>query len=333
MNKLIIFILTFTLSVGAHSQVNPAPSQPNVLIQILANDFGVKDLVLYSLLAKRCTTYLPSTDQKKCQDSVSEMIRLLDSNILFPTADTELAKAYQPQAFLFVAFKKNLIEILSAPSTTDYLNDLQVELNEYLLGNNTTLNLWDFTLKYYKTQAEAAKVLSALYQDTSLARLHLNFLERARIRGRLNFQENKELLGKLLETLNMITQNQSELQSLLFPKNTKPSLNKNMYHFYVPLYLAQALKTQGRDSYMSYVAPMLMTLTYEFVTSASDYRYMYLDPKTLKSPKYAWKIKDIFAAHQGAAMGAGRKTMKDFSSIQEGFDVSTQSTVKAILAR
>ena len=332
MKTLLSILFGFSLLHSAHSQIDPATSRPNVLLQFLANDLGVKNLVLNSLIAKRCTRYLPSADHEKCQETVSEMIRLLDSDILFPSTNPELFDTYAPQAFLFVAFKKNLIDLLSAPDTTKFLNELHEELNDYLIGNNPDLNFWNFTLKYYKSPIVAAKVLSALCQDTSAARLHLNFLKRAQIRGRQNFAQNKELLEKFLETLTMVMDTRpQELQALLYPKTAKPTLNKNMYHFYVPLYLSQALKEKGSSPYMSYVAPMLMTLSYEFVTTASDYRYIFDDPTTL--PNHEWKVRDIFAGHQGASMGAARKTMQELRVLQSGFKTSVKETVKAMLVR
>lgn len=332
MKTLITFLFGFSLLLPAHSQIDPATNRSNALLRFLANDLGVKNVVLYSLLAKRCSRYLPSADHGKCQETVSEMIGLLDSDILFPTTNPELFETYAPQAFLFVAFKKNLIDLLSAPDTTKFLTELHEELNDYLIGNNSELNFWDFTLKYYKSPLVAAKVLSALCQDTSAARLHLNFLKRAQIRGRQNFAQNKELLEKFLETLTVVMDTRPvELQALLYPKSARPTLNKNMYHFYVPLYLSQALKQKGATPFMSYIAPMLMTLTYEFVTTASDYRYIFDDPTTL--PSHEWKVRDIFAGHQGASMGAGRKNLQELKFLQSGFKQSVKETVKAMLAR
>lgn len=328
-----LFTLMFScfLLFPSHAQIDTISRNLNPLLQFLSNELGMKNLILNNLIAKRCTRYLPAADHSKCQDSVSEMIKVLDSDILFPSTNPELFPSYAPQAFLFVAFKKNLIDLLSAPTTTVYMTDLQAELNEYLLGNNADLNLWDFSLKYFKTPSATARALSALFQDTSLARLHLNFLEKARIRGRQNFTQNKELLEKLLETLNMIMVSRADdLQILLYPKSVKPTLNRNMYHFYVPFYLSQVLKEKNHGHF-AYVAPMLMTLTYEFITSANDYRYIYDDPATL--PAHEWKIRDIYAGHQGASMGAGRLTVKEFKSLQNSFKISVKDTVKAMLAR
>lgn len=326
----IFIVLNFSFSTLAGTHV--APNHQNVLIQILANDLGLKDVVLYNLFAKRCTRYLPSTDHKKCQESVTQLIGLLDSDILFPETQSELYEAYAPQAFLFVAFKKNLIDILSDPQTTEYLNDIQIELNNYALGENPDFNLWNFSQKFYGNSAKTIKVMSALYQDTSHARLHLNFLEKAKIRGRQNFTTNKELLQKFLESLTLIMEvRQESLHELLYPPGTQPTLNKNMYHFYVPLYLSVALREKKIDPYFSYVAPMIMTLTYEFVTAASDYRYILNDPDVLTGNE--WKIRDIFAGHQGASLGAGRKTIKEYTFLKANFGMSVKNTVKAMLAR
>lgn len=331
MKTLLALLFVFSSLSPAHSQIDPATTRPNVLLEILANDLGVKNVILYSLIAKRCTRYLPATDHGQCQETVNEMIDLLDSDILFPATSENFAP-YAPQSFLFVAFKKNLIDLLSSPDTTVFLTELQGELNDFFLGNNPNFNFWDFTLAYYKSPAQASKVLAALCQDTSMAKLHLNFLERARIRGRQNFSQNKELLERLLETLTVVMDTRAgELHHLLYPRSAKPELNKNMYHFYVPLYISHALKSRGASPYMSYVAPMLMTLSYEFITTASDYRYIFDDPATL--PHHEWKVRDIFAGHQGASMGAGRKSVRELNSLQAGFKNSVKETVKVMLSR
>lgn len=285
----------------------------------------IKNFALYRLISTRCERYLPEQKQSQCQKTVATMLKFIDSAMLFPSPSETEAQGLAPQAFIFMAFKTTLIELLEKNSTTLYLNDVLLKIRDE--------NLWEVTLKHYPIHKMAAMVMAALFQDTSHTKLHLAYLKRSVKKPGGAFVQNFELLDQTIDTINHVLDSNPEyFQELLYPRGVKTDLNKNIYHFYVPFYLAHALKENGSSLEMSYIAPMLMTLTYEFVTASPDYRYLLSDPAKLDATKFAWKIKDISAGHQGAAVAVGKKNVRSLDFLSKSFSESTSKTVRKILA-
>lgn len=314
MRNIFFAFLLGVYSFSALAQINTATRYAN----------EIKNFALYGLISTRCERYLPQAKISDCQRTVASMLKLIDSAMLFPSMKKNETSALQPQSFMFIAFKTTLIELLEKPSTAHYLNDVLLKIRDE--------NLWEVTLAHYPSPKTAAKVMAALFQDTSHAKLHLAYLDKSVKKPSAIFLSNRELLEQTIDTINMVLDSNPEYyQELLYPPGVKTDLNKNIYHFYVPLYLAHALKEQGSTPEMSYIAPLMMTLTYEFVTASDDYRYLFSDPSKLDPTKHAWKIKDISAGHQGAAMAVGKKNVKSLEFLRKGFAESTLKTV-AMLA-
>jgi hypothetical protein len=330
MKKMKLFLLGLIVSLSPFARSDNATHQVTPIIQYLAQNQGIKNFAFYSLIAKRCSDFLVTDfDIYGCQEGVDRMIELLDSEIYFPPETGAEKSIYTPREFLFIAFKKNLIQTLSDENTTIYLNDLQSKLNGYLLGMEKEFNLWDFSLNYFQSPLETSKAISALFQDTSSTKLHLAYLEKLQVRGKLNFNLNKELLNRTIDVINIVSDySDSRYHELFYPKSVKSGMNKSLYHFYVPLHLAMKLKHEGFSKHVASAAPFMMTLTYEFITAANDYRYLFRNPQTIPNE---WKARDIFGGLQGSMMGSGKKNLKDFEFLKTGLTSSTTETVRAIL--
>lgn len=280
---------------------------------------------LFSLIAKRCEFYLPEDKLTDCQDAVSRMVKILNADVIVPNLTS----------YVFVAFRNNFIELLSSEKTTNYLSDLQYEMNNYLIGSNQNFNLWELTLRHYKQPEQAAKIIATLFQDTSVAKLQLLYLDKAGIKGNELFKVNRDLLSKTIDTMNRLfddSKSKIDFQPLFYPKYLRGNLNRAIYHFYVPLYLSMNLKSAGVQKEMAFTAAFLLNLTYEFITTTSDYRYLLVDPEKLDSKQYEGKIKDIYAGYIGSAMGSEKITLKDENFLIAGFKHSTKATVEAMLA-
>ncbi len=317
------FLLLFTAKI--YAQTNTALSRSNGLLQFLAQQKGFTQFALERLIGKRCSRYLSGRKIPECQDAVTQMIELLDYDIIF-LKDKNL----NPKSFVFVAFKTNLKKLLSVEETTVYLDELNQSLYQFLLGEISHLSLWDLTKKHFKTDRKTAMALAVLFQDTSLAKLHLTYLEEARVPGNNHFVENKELLNRVLDTINLILDtSEKNYQTLFYPMEIQKYLNRNIYHFYVPLYLTEELKAHKVSDDASYAATLMLTLTYEFITAANDFRYLLADPKTVNSTH---KIQDIFGGYCGSNIGVrGMNFNKSFPQILKSFNVSTKASVELLL--
>jgi hypothetical protein len=332
MKNIILLVMTafFTFSTLASPSDSPHRFYPQGGQDSLGNIYGLQDILIFSLIAKRCKRYLPVEDHFDCKEAVSLMLGELDTDILFPETENAVA----PGSFLFVAFKQLLINSLSDLKTQQYLEKINADINGYLTGEIRQFNLWNSSVQFFKSKKLAARAIAVLFQDTTHARLHLAYLEKAKIRTGAQFESNKNLLNQTIDQLStlMDLQDQKYIQ-LFYPDGVKSPINRNFYHFYVPFFLGQQLAESGVSARMSTIAPLLMTLTYEFVTSADDYRYVFADPETINKSEN-WKLKDIFAGYQGSALSCKKSStpLKSFQFLEDNFSISTFETVKALLS-
>lgn len=328
---LLFFILIFSFATQATSK-DSAQRRSNALLRFLVEQESIRDLGLYSVIGTRCSRYLSRDEAELCKKAVKRMVQNLDYDIII--SDDKMNKrsrdSWTPSSFVFVAFKKNLITLLNSPKTAVYLNDLNQKLYKYLLDEKAQLNIWDVTKAHYKDDYLTSLVIAALFQDTSIMKLHLAYLERAQTRGTSSFYSNKELLGRVIDTINLILDSSEEhYRELFYPEEIQRNLNRNIYHFYVPLFLAKSLEKEGFSKKMSASAALMLTLSYEFLTSSRDYRYLYADPSVITLTS---KIKDIYGGHCGANIGVhGMKFFKNFEAIRATFERSTEDAVALLL--
>lgn len=334
--KKLILIFSFFLTVASFaSPTNSATRRSNSLLKFIAENSSVRDFALTSVINNRCSRYLDGTREMGCKEGVKKMIRLLDYDIIFgdnmvKRPPSIKSSEWTPRSFVFVAFKQNLINLLNAEKTAIYLNDLNIQLYKYLTGEKSNLNIWDVTKVHYKTDYLTSLVIATLFQDTSLMKLHIAYLEHARTRGNQNFQSNKDLLNRVIDTINLILDSSEDhYRTLFYPEELQRNLNRNIYHLYVPLFLARALQMNGVSEENSYHASLMLTLSYEFITSSRDYRYLYTDPERMTEVHTA---KDIFGGYCGSNMGLrGMNFNKSFEGIRAAFERSTADGVYVLL--
>jgi hypothetical protein len=332
MRTVMTLIMLFTFS----SLLQAAPTQrKNALLNFIAQQHRLRDYALYSLIGERCSRYLPEREALLCQQAVKKEIALLDYDIIFSSSKhtAQDIDTWDPQAFVFIAFKENLINLLATRQTKRYLEDLHQKLNSYFVGELAELNIWELTLTHYPSPLEAAKVMAALFQDTTGIKLHLAYLERTRVEGRGFFETNKELLSAVIDSINLILDyNESYYRKLFYPKAIQGTLNRNIYHFYVPLYLSMALLEEGVSARYARIAPLMLTLTYEFITTSHDYRYIFSDPAYLHPTAHLWKLKDIYGGYCGVRFGTNRPMGFDFEKIRNTFSHSTAQAVRLLIS-
>jgi len=242
-----------------------------------------------------------------------------------------------PHSFIIVAFKKSLIGLLNYPRTTEYLELLRRELNLFLSSETPhPVNLWELSVGFWKSERVAAAAIAALFQDVSPMRMHLFYLHKSGHKGKDSYETNFSLLMQVLDTFQLISDYSSEedYQKVFYPPQIKEKMNKAFYHFYVPFFLSTELKRTGTSEEMAFIAPLMMTLTYEFITVSSNYSYLYKDPQRLDSLNRidAYKIRDILAGYYGVGFAQGKKAkLQSFNQIGNEFSLSTKSGVNSLL--
>jgi hypothetical protein len=328
--RILLIILLLAVSFATSATTTSAHRRSNGLLHFMALDQQGRDTALASLIGKRCQRYLPEPDMRRCRDTVKKMLVLMDYDVIFgEKLKHHKTSEWTPKSFVFIAFKSNLISLLNLTKTTLYLNELNQDLYRYLSGEKTQMNIWASTKKYFETDAMTAMAMAAFYQDTSLMKLHLAYLDQSGEDGPVHFQSNKILLSRVIDTINLILDSSEDhYRQLFYPPDIQRSLNRNIYHFYVPLYLSLALTATNVNRLDAFRAALMLTLTYEFITSTEDYRYLFEDPEkiTLES-----KLKDIFGGYCGSIIGIGRSDYKNFDDIRKAFAKSSAAGVNMLL--
>ena len=294
--------------------------------------------VLKSIIQTRCTRYMPEKNKEGCRTAVSSMLDILDYDVIFmknamPPMDD---KAWDPRAFVFIAFKKRLIQLLSNPQTKVYLQKLNQHLSDYLVGQEKDLTIFDFTKHFYQSEDKASEVIATLFQDTTFRKLHLAYLEETRTQSNIVFESNKDLLSRVIDMIGLVFDSSEEsYKRLFYPENLHQNFNRNIYQFYVPFFLSRALLKSGLKKDEALMAPMMLTLSYEFVTASHDYQYLFNDPPSIKS---GHKMKDIFAGFCGTSLGtkgigALKSTDGIYDDMKKAFETSTPKGVRLILEK
>lgn len=338
MTKFLVATLVGLLSCSAFASIaSPTArekARSNDILRFIAESGFLRDIALHSMINTRCERYAVSPEvQYSCDTSVAAMIDLLDYDItIIQTDGAPNPNSWKPEAFVFVAFKKNLLALLRSPKTSKYLQEMNRQLEAKIFNPSHDFSIWDFSKKFFGSEELAVTAIATLFQDTSPLMLHVQFLDYNKIPGNQTYKNNKNDLIRSIELINQILDfSEENFGTLFYPKQFQGKLNRSIYHFFVPLYLAQAMKAYGFSTTMSKTTPFMLTLTYEFITSSDSYEYLFNDPSYLDSTKHEWKLKDIYGGYCGSHFAVKEKSLKAFNQMATKFDQSTASSVKFLL--
>ena len=335
--NLIFVLIILTSNVFAFSALEQqkAARRSNVFFKFIAESKGLRNFALHQLIKLRCENYLNSNEAYFCSQAVKKQLSILDFDIV--VVDDEIKNAHKsvmwtPSSFVFLAFKANFFKLLNDPKTTDYLTYLESELNKFVSQNGEEVNIWDLTLKFYPNKKEASQVIATLFQDISAFKLHLAYLQVKGLKGSESFQSNKLLLSRVIDGINQILDmNEDFFKRLFYPQEIFESMNRNIYHFYVPFYLSLELKSDDEFKAYSKIAPLMLTLTYEFITLRKDSTYFFQDPEKLTQDHFRGTIQDIYGSYRGIAFAQNYVEPLNIGVVTDLFQESTYKTVRALL--
>lgn len=319
--------LFLTLNCQAYDTATAA-MRSNGLLRFIAKSESMRDFGLFTVMYTRCKRYVAKSQVDACQDSVEKLIKTLDYDLLFNNKrEAILVNDFDPESFVFVAFKSKLIQLLNDAKTTAYLTMINDKLTRFMTGQDSEpANLYNASLEFYGNEKLAVTALAALFQDTSMNRLHIAWLEKSQTRASVQFVENKDLLSRIIQTINFIMDtSEANYRVMFYPPKIQKFINRNIYHFYVPYYAALTMKSSMRAE-DAVKGPLMLTLSYEFITSAADMRYLFDDPEQIS----AQSTLDIYGGYAGGRMGAGMNFI-DLGTMDAAFKASTIKGVKSLL--
>ncbi len=292
-----LFVTFFSFNLQAQSK--------NFIQRMIENE-AMREFGFHKLIKNRCNRYMPTYVQKQsCSFAARELIEILNFDVEF--IDPEQEPNWETGAFIFLAFEKAFMQMMHSETVANYLKALTKEFAKFHY-ENFDFNLWDFTLERFKGNAELATyMIAVLFQDTSNKMLHIEYAQRMVEQKTEFFQANLNRLRSFIQI--MLTMNEANPEKFIqtvFPRHKLSFRNYSLYHFYVPMYLAQRLKAKGYSAQVAGQTAFMMTVTYEMISTDSNYKkYLFNDPLKITSE---WKIRDIFQGYEGAMMGAGIKS-------------------------
>lgn len=291
--------------------------------------------ILHQIISIRCTTYaLFAADSYLCSFAVFDMLRFLDFDVKVIDVPGHAPSANEIPTFVLIAFKKELISLLNNEKTSDYLAGIKSGLIALTNPDSQVKeNIQATTERFYPGDKEfAITAIGALFQDTSEAQLHLEYLARQNINGSKFYAKNFGLLKDLINYMTFFNQNNPDLyQRYFFPNALLGKVNAGPYHYYVPMALAIKLKNGLYPNRYARMAPFLLNTTYEFISLSKGFTYFLTDPQKLDSSRMG-TIRDIFVGFVGALAGTDTKIpLLDFDQIVQAFNQSTYSGMKILV--
>jgi hypothetical protein len=347
MNKAIIALLVLCIhGQSAFSQFVPDTSPPepskslpqkkglkNQLFQKFIKDATLRNLGLYQILKSRSDRYIMDNAQKhKTARALNHLLQELDFDILL-LDDNYIASnnEWELGAYAFIAFKDKFKKMMELNTTHFYLESVNEYFQQYIYFDEVKFNLWDHTLKFFKGNKElAAHVIGVLFQDTSRVKLHIEYALRKFQNRSENFEKNLMILSEVINNMNFMAEMNSKLFiKTVFPVGAHINRNTSLYHFYVPLYLANRIASRGFDRKTAAISAFMLPLAYEMATGVDNFEYIFKDPPYIKSK---WKVQDILQGYQGALYGVGLSIkVQSFPAIRNSFSLSAPLTIRKLV--
>lgn len=299
------------------------------LVRLLGENSTFRLHAIHNLINLRCRRYLPHEERKECGLAVFRMLHNLDFDMSFLPQRPHDGKM---PPFVFVAFKAELITLLKDPQTGDYLETIARQFEDQAFRPDCQFNLWSETLKFYKgNESKAVSVLAILFQDTSAARIHLEYLARHQVSNTTRFfNPNVSRLSRVIDLMVQIEHESPVLYAeIAYPEGQQNQFNNTIYHYYVPWYLAVKLRSQGTAPRFAGIAPFMLSSTYEFITSHNGYGHLLWDPATVSSE---WTMRDIYAGFAGALrVHTYTRSTTSLQQGQHGFRRSSKEGMQLLL--
>jgi hypothetical protein len=294
MKRLIILIL-WLLTPWSLSAAGDVPDGGK--LQQLCNQDRFAKPCLAGLLSFRCGQYHQDLrGLGRCLDTSIDTASLID---LKPTT--------KDSSVLAVAYAEELVALMKSPFTAQYLAATRNAVDE-AIQHHAPFSLWDHTLRFMNgDRSQTLRYLGVLFQDTSSAEEHVEYLKALRPSGVDN--GSVELLSELMDLLQP-EQLQKEnfrdwlrLYPFLLPPGSENVFNPNLYHFYTLGYLSLRLKWRTANKKLAAFQPFWIEVAYKF-RGISPERWP-LDPKPFSQTKFESALRDIYAAYLATQWAAG----------------------------
>jgi hypothetical protein len=311
---------------------------------------GLVQSSIVSLLHSRCAdhTWFPGPQALACHASAEQVERHLDAGA---TISWKSENGNSPQSGV-VAFEKEFLEMIQAPSTGVYLRAASSWLRRREITPDRE-GFWEWNLRMANGNENLAlKRVALLFQDSSdLA--HVDYLKALSEMGDQSIEPAR--ISELQEANRLLDHTPGVA---LYPPSVKVGV-RSQYHFYVIAYLARKIAA-GTDVQVlkkgAMMAPFFFSSAYENTKRSFNAK----DSKEVSSDDMSggaallWRtlsraandaqplteeenaddfLEDSYLGYAGAHWGAGLEgQMLDFEAFKKGFTRSPSKVLRAAFA-
>jgi hypothetical protein len=268
--------------------------------------------VSQGLVQGRCRAYVSTLKdllprdktklKKECDLAAQLLLKSLNPlNVTFlhPLSGVEMR--------LPVAFSDTLLGAMENVRVLMFLQQFESNLQMSVRGISSA-SLYETALNTIGDSQETIALMSALFQDTSEARVQIQWLSQQRSRlsplGLQTLSMLNEVIGRLIQIEDEAYFHQSPI--LRFPDFMEalgPNLTDRVYHFYVPAGAALSLKERGISPMVGVLTVWLFHYIYEIVEQGNPFLRVFTDPQKLDLSAE----QDSYAAYRAALWSYGLK--------------------------
>lgn len=336
-STVLILSVVFSLNSFANTIKPLPPVKGKNILKFIAHTKVLRDISLYQIMKSRCNRY--SHKKSNCNEAIASLVQALDFDMKILDSDGQVNpdKPWEVEKFVFAAFKGIFIKLLNSKKIEDYLTNIRNTFNKDI-QEVKQFNLWNYTLNYFDRDVYvSAGVIATLFQDTSNAVTHLEYIRNIMPNHSDQMEENLSILTDIIIKISLLEEDNNKLaKTILFPRSINSTYLTSMYHFFVPYFLTQRLSRHfGISVFHSKEASMMLNLSYEFASSADDYSYIFKDPESLSLKDNQNKLQDIYTGYMAVNYATDEVfATTSFFELATAFSFSTYDAVtKYILIR
>lgn len=255
------------------------------------------------LLTYQCSNILGIQNSKECYNNSYTFTYLL--NVKNTSGNLSNKEELVP-----VAFTSKVELLVKNQFVINYLTELNQKLEDGYRFKEK-FNLWNFTLEKTKNNSKTAIMLIAILLQDTFSKAHLEVAQ-------------SKLLSDVLDKLDLANLNQYpneytwlELYPQMNDNILNQTLDRSLYHFYVPAYLAS--KNTQTNTLQAMLA-FNFNAQYE-LSAFKGWPIQY--PKNIDSKIHRSTLKQIYSGFQGAYFGMNL-TISKISSIDFMNSVANQ---------
>lgn len=232
----------------------------------IKSDTRIQTQALSFALQQRCHRYFNQIDNHKfqtyfeCRQETQSFSKALDFQVFILKDPTT-----QESAPVTIAFVKKLNQLMNQVSTYYALSEIEVALQ---LSDARPFHLYKTLIRFFKNDPKAIEFLAVLFQDTTRAQSHIQYLKEISKNQNSLFFQNLHLLQKVHNQFFELQRTKVWKKDYqLYPdsvENADFNLSSTQYHFYVLSHSAIIMASEVRPKSADKIV---------FITSAFNYLY------------------------------------------------------------